>query len=90
MLPRPASDPLWIATPKALQTMTATIASEPILAIDTESNSLFAYRERVCLVQVSTPSTDYLIDTLALEDLSPARGDICQSAAAKDLPRCRI
>ncbi len=83
MLPRPASDPLWIATPKALQTMTATIASEPILAIDTESNSLFAYRERVCLVQVSTPSTDYLIDTLALEDLSPLAAIFANSQQQK-------
>ena len=71
MLPRPNTDPLWIATPEALQQMNTAIAAEPLLAIDTESNSLFAYRERVCLVQVSTPSTDYLIDTLALEDLSP-------------------
>jgi ribonuclease D len=70
MLPLPSTDPLWIATPQALQKITAAIATEPLLAIDTESNSLFAYRERVCLVQVSTPSTDYLIDTLALDDLS--------------------
>lgn len=47
------------------------ISTEPVLAIDTESNSLFAYRERVCLVQISTPLTDYLVDPLALTDLSP-------------------
>jgi ribonuclease D len=42
-----------------------------VLAVDTESNSLFAYRERVCLVQFSTPRADALVDTLALTDLSP-------------------
>jgi ribonuclease D len=41
------------------------------IAVDTESNSLHAYRERVCLIQFSTPEQDYILDPLALEDLSP-------------------
>ncbi len=40
------------------------------IAVDTESNSLFAYRERVCLIQFSSPEIDYLVDPLALSDLS--------------------
>jgi len=47
------------------------VSNEPVLAVDTESNSLYVYRERVCLVQVSTPTTDYLVDPLAINDLSP-------------------
>jgi ribonuclease D len=47
------------------------LSSEPILAVDTESNSLFAYKEQVCLIQFSTPQDDFLVDPLALEDLSP-------------------
>ncbi len=39
--------------------------------MDTESNSLYAFREQLCLIQFSTPQTDYLVDPLALEDLSP-------------------
>jgi ribonuclease D len=35
------------------------------IAIDTESNSLYAYQERVCLLQISTHTTDYIIDPLA-------------------------
>lgn len=38
------------------------------LALDTESNSLYAYHYRVCLIQISTDAGDYLIDTLALPD----------------------
>jgi ribonuclease D len=50
--------------------MTEGLASQPRIAVDTESNSLHAYRERVCLIQFSTPETDYLVDPLALDDLS--------------------
>jgi len=40
------------------------------VAVDTESNSLYAYRERVCLIQFSTDQEDFLVDPLALQDLS--------------------
>ena len=46
------------------------LADQPILAVDTESNSLYAYQEQVCLIQFSTPQADYLVDPLALGDLS--------------------
>jgi len=46
--------------------MTDDLQRHPVIAVDTESNSLFAYRERVCLIQFSTPTTDYIVDTLAL------------------------
>lgn len=39
------------------------------VAVDTESNSLYVYQEQVCLVQFSTPQTDYLLDSLALRNL---------------------
>ncbi len=48
---------------------------EHCIAIDTESNSRHRYPERVCLVQVSTDSKVYLIDTLAVGDMKPM-GDI--------------
>lgn len=41
------------------------------VAVDTESNSLHAYRERVCLIQFSTPEADFIVDPIALPDLSP-------------------
>jgi ribonuclease D len=46
------------------------LRTQPIVAVDTESNSLFAYREQVCLIQFSIPGSDYLVDPLALEDIS--------------------
>ena len=41
------------------------------VAVDTESNSFHAYFERICLIQVSTAEEDYIVDPLALENLSP-------------------
>lgn len=48
---------------------------EPRLAIDLEANSLYAYRERVCLIQISTPAQDYIIDPEAGLNLG-ALGDL--------------
>jgi len=63
--------PVWISTPVALQKLAGELTRQPRLAVDTESNSLHAYREQVCLIQFSTHETDYLLDPLKLNDLSP-------------------
>ena len=41
------------------------------LALDTEADSLHAYPERLCLIQISLPGEDVLIDPLAGFDLAP-------------------
>jgi ribonuclease D len=48
---------------------------EDLLAIDTESNSLHAYQEQVCLIQLSTRETDFIIDPLMVENLD-SLGDL--------------
>ena len=62
--------PIFIARPAALERLARLLQHEPIIAVDTESNSLYAYREQVCLIQFSTPDYDYLVDPLALRDLA--------------------
>lgn len=47
------------------------LKGEKTLAVDTEANSLYAYREQVCLIQISSSTKDYILDPLALEDISP-------------------
>ena len=61
---------MLVNTPDALQEMLYRLAAAPAIAVDTESNSLYAYQERVCLIQFSVPGEDYLVDPLALDDLS--------------------
>jgi ribonuclease D len=63
-------EPVLVTQPEQLQRIVESFHQEAILAVDTESNSLFAYREQVCLVQISTCNADYLIDPLVLADLS--------------------
>ena len=62
-----------IARSNDLKKLVDVLAQERIIAVDTESNSLYAYYEKVCLIQFSTAQTDYLVDPLAVEDLSPLR-----------------
>lgn len=68
-MPENFSPPVWVATNSSLQTLIKDLANRPRVAVDTESNSLHAYREQVCLIQFSTPETDYLVDPLAGIDI---------------------
>ncbi len=60
----------WIAENDALLRFIDRALQEPAVAVDTESNSMHAYFERICLVQMSIPGVDVLIDALAV-DLAP-------------------
>ncbi len=61
--------PLVVENEESFAHMCADLAAQPAIAVDTESNSLHAYQERVCLIQISTRAQDYLVDTLALVSL---------------------
>lgn len=63
--------PIFIARHGALNRLASSLLGESIIAVDTESNSLYAYKEQVCLIQFSTPAKDFLVDPLSLKDLSP-------------------
>jgi ribonuclease D len=41
------------------------------IAVDTEADSLHCYFEKLCLIQISLPGHDYLVDPLAEIDLAP-------------------
>ncbi len=62
--------PVWVFTPIGLQKLAGELADQQIIAVDTESNSLHAYREQLCLIQFSIPRNDYLVDALAFTELS--------------------
>jgi ribonuclease D len=62
--------PVWVDHQSMFENMIADLLKQTRVAVDTESNSLHAYREQVCLMQFSTPSTDYIVDPFVFDDLS--------------------
>ena len=47
----------------------ATVEKSAHVAIDTESNSFYAYFNRICLIQVSTEQQDYIIDPFSVGNI---------------------
>jgi ribonuclease D len=62
--------PVWVDHKHLFDRMIRDLSVQPRISVDTESNSLHAYREQVCLVQFSTPTTDYILDPFVFNDLS--------------------
>jgi len=61
----------YIRTPEALAEAIAALSREPLVAADTEAASFHRYRDRIFLIQLSSPSRTEIIDPLAVADLSP-------------------
>jgi ribonuclease D len=59
-----------IEKPSELHALVQKLSESSYLAVDTESNSFHAYFEQICLIQISTSQTDYIIDPLALKDIN--------------------
>ena len=60
-----------IDTEQKLERFLPILKATTWVAVDTEADSLHAYPEKVCLIQISTPSGDELIDPLAPINLGP-------------------
>jgi ribonuclease D len=63
----PRLQPVLVADVPAMQQLVGALAGEPAIALDTESNSFHVYRERVCLLQISTRETDWVVDPFAVD-----------------------
>jgi ribonuclease D len=62
---------VMVESEQALRDMVKRLSEAHILGIDTESDSSYAYQEKVCLIQISDLHTDYVLDPLAVSDISP-------------------
>ena len=60
-----------ITSAPRLAEVAALLSRQTEIAVDMEMDSLHHYREKVCLVQVSTRQQSWLIDPLALSTLEP-------------------
>ncbi|KAJ4851231.1 hypothetical protein Tsubulata_022285 [Turnera subulata] len=59
---------VWIETESQLKELVDVLSRERIFAVDTEQHSLRSFRGFTALVQISTRTDDYLLDTIALHD----------------------
>lgn len=64
------SPPVWVDRQSLFEKMVRDLSGQARIAVDTESNSLHAFREQVCLIQFSTPEIDYLLDPFVFGGLS--------------------
>ena len=59
----------WVDTPAGLSSMLKHLDGIRRVALDIESDSLYHYFEKVCLIQISTDRATFVLDSLALTDL---------------------
>ena len=60
---------IWIDKQAPLDQALASVAAQPVVAVDTEADSLHSYFDKVCLIQISAGADDLVIDPLAGVDL---------------------
>lgn len=60
----------------------------PRLALDTERNGRFAYRERICLIQIADGRSTYLLDPLAVKGLDALGALLADDAVAIVMHGC--
>ena len=69
----------FLDTVPAVHDFVLTLGSSPAFAMDLEADSLYSYQEKVCLVQISTPSANVILDPLSaregLQSLGPLLAD---------------
>ena len=87
-------DHVWVRDGVALAELAAALADAKWVALDSESNSMFAYRERVCLLQLNVDGQLWLVDPLALAGAGarPEAGPEALAPLAAPLadPRLRV
>ena len=74
------TQPQFISDQQQWERVARQLSESAELAIDTEANSMYAYRGRICLIQLASPQSVYLLDPLAVADLS-ALGNILADAS---------
>ena len=55
----------WIDRQEPLDRAFERVAAQSVVAIDTEADSLHSYFDKVCLIQISIPGDDLIVDPLA-------------------------
>ncbi len=71
-----------IEDPSALRATVERLRGEPLLGVDTEAAGYHRFFDRMSLVQLSSREENFLVDPLAVDDLSPLR-ELFEDAAVE-------
>ena len=72
-----------IHTPRELENFVRTIENETAVGVDLEADSMYHFKEKVCLIQMAAKNINVVIDPLLIKDLSSLRPifkrkDVCK------------
>ena len=73
----------FVASPEGLEQALTLFREYGTLSLDIESNSFYRYREFTCLIQAAAPCGVFIIDPLAVSDLSPLAGILADRCIEK-------
>ncbi len=73
MKPNRHPDYQLIDSSAGLTKMVERLETEKTIAVDLEADSLYHFTERVCLIQIASEQTCFIIDPLAVDGLSPLK-----------------
>ena len=62
---------LIVEDDRTLREVAVRLGRSSVVAVDTESDSMYHYQEKVCLLQFTDAHGDIIVDPLAVSDLSP-------------------
>ena len=63
--------PVYINTASGLNEIILYLCRQTLIAFDLEADSMFHFREKICLIQIATASSSFIIDPLSIPDMSP-------------------
>ena len=72
-----------IDTDSDLEEIAVTLEKEKVIAVDLEADSMFHFKEKVCLIQIATKKENLIIDPLKINDLSSMKSLFCNSGIKK-------
>jgi ribonuclease D len=75
--------PTIVETARGMARLIEDLEKQSEIAVDTEADSFFSYREKVCLIQITVEDRDYLVDPLKGVDLEPIGNVLADPAKQK-------
>lgn len=62
---------IWVGSATELDRLLGVLRDAPLVAIDTEADSLHSYFDKVCLMQITAAGEDWIVDPLAHFPMDP-------------------